>query len=124
MGKKKYDDICKPLKEFYRRIIVIDTDNKKYAKLVKDSGYAIRFCGRKIGISNVNGKWRATDLATGIRIGKKEYKYRAGIITFLMKNKEHYKKAFKEQKDRLDEWAKVFDNLYELYKYGKGAKLK
>lgn len=115
MSKWKYDDICTPTDSIFKLCRVLVNGEEKF-ELHQTSGYEVQFLGRKIGLHLSDfGNWRATDMATGLRINPYDFKTRGHLIHYLLDHIPLYQKGFAEHEKKLmDEEVRFHVLLQEL----------
>ena len=123
MTKKKYDDILQPTDLIFRRVRIQKKDGV-YVRLIQEKGYMLTVGGRIIGISQIDGKWIATDMLTGLRLIKKAYTTRGYLIHVLKKKAGYYSKMFDLHFALIKEQERSLANLKMLIAYGKEVKIK
>lgn len=123
MTKKKYDDILQPTDRIYRRVRIQKNDGV-YVTLIHEKGYMLTIAGRIIGISEVNGKWIATDMFTGLKLVKKGYVKRGYLIHVLKSKVGYYSKMFKLHSALIREQERSLGNLQMLLAFSKEVKIK
>lgn len=125
MGKKKNNDYnCRLSNEIYRRITIVKNDgSKKYARLIRDKGFLIRYGGRDIGLVETQGSWIAIDIKTGVRIEHTKYKRRGNLINYLKKRVNEWQSYIKNNRAKFNDLEDTLKRLQDLYDYGKQARM-